>query len=227
VAATVLATLGTAFVSTPPARAEAVLTRVQVPRRDRVVALTFDDGPDPRYTAAVLADLARFHDHATFFLEGQFVQRHPELARAEVAAGDELGNHTYDHRDLRGLDPAAARREIDLTKAAFAQAGLPPAAWFRPPKGHLRRADARVVRAEGLETVLWTRTMCVELWTRHHPATSAMRLMLERVRPGEILLAHDGGIPDRRATLRALPSLLAGLHAEGYRVVTVSELVRA
>jgi len=225
--AAALPALATLLLLTPPAHADAVLRRVHVPRHDRVVALRFADRPDPRWTPAVLADLARYHDHATFFLEGQFVDRNPALARLEVGNGNEVGNHTYDHPDLRRRGTAGTIREIDLANAAFARAGLPRPTDFRPPKGFTNAAVERGVRRRGLHTVLWTRTLCLEHWTHRRRADDAVRLMLARVRPGDILLAHDGGIPDRSATLRALPELLAALHREGYQVVTVGALLRA
>lgn len=201
-----------------------LITRVRTTAK--VVALSFDDGPDVRWTPAVLDDLDRYHAHATFFMEGRYVRRSPWLARQVVERGHEVANHTYDHPDLRPLDAATVRREITRADQAFAAAGLPQPTLFRPPKGYFDADAATAVASQGLLDVGWTRGLCVEARARH-AATPAegMQHLLDRVTPGAILLAHDGGIPDRSRTLKALPVLLAGLYARGYRVVTVSELL--
>jgi peptidoglycan/xylan/chitin deacetylase (PgdA/CDA1 family) len=198
---------------------------VGVRTTQKVVALSFDDGPDPRWTPQVLKLLAAHRAKATFFMEGQFAERWPALARQVVARGHELGNHTYDHPDLTRIDSAAVIEQVTRANAAFFAADLPRPSLFRPPKGLYDARAAAAVRSLGLQTAGWSGGMCVERWTNHYKARDAMRLMLMRVRPGAILLAHDGGVPSRERTLRALPLLLAGLNAKGYRVVTVSELL--
>jgi peptidoglycan/xylan/chitin deacetylase (PgdA/CDA1 family) len=193
----------------------------------RVVALSFDDGPNPAYTPTVLRLLAAHHARATFFMEGQFVQAWPDLARSVQAQGHEVGNHTWDHPDVRGLGRRRLQAQVRRTSAALAAAGLRPPGLFRPPKGDFNSAADGAVRATGLRTAGWTPGLCVEKYLRRFPADEAMRRMVDRVRPGDILLAHDGGIPSRARTMDALPLLLAGLEARGFRVVTVGELVAA
>jgi len=202
------------------------IVRVRLPNHQRVVALSFDDGPDPRYTPVVLRMLATYRDRATFFMEGQFVQQHPDLARAVAAQGHEVANHTWDHPDLRRLDHAAIVHQLERASAAFEAAGLARPALFRPPKGAFNAADDLAVRSTGLTTAGWTPGLCVEKFVRRRTPDAAMRAMVARVRPGDILLAHDGGIPNRGATLQALPVLLAGLRSRGFKVVTVAELLR-
>jgi peptidoglycan/xylan/chitin deacetylase (PgdA/CDA1 family) len=203
-----------------------VITRQRLAHQGRIVALSFDDGPDPRYTPTVLADLARYHDHATFFEEGQFVRRWPALSHQVVAGGDELGNHTYDHPDLRRRSRRQTADEVRRANAAFAAAGLPAPELFRPPKGYLNTTAEEGVRDVGLPIVKWTPGLCVEHWTHGRAgAARAMRLLADHVRPGDILLAHDGGIPNRARTMAALPYLLAALQRRGYEVVTVSTLL--
>ncbi|MDQ1437026.1 MAG: peptidoglycan-N-acetylglucosamine deacetylase [Acidimicrobiaceae bacterium] len=192
----------------------------------KVVALTFDDGPDPRWTPAILAALDRYHAHATFFMEGQFVDRWPDLARQVVAHGNEVGNHTYSHPDLRALDTVHVTAQAMQTTAAFQRAGLPRPFYFRPPKGLLdAKAEAGVANA-GLLIVEWTPGLCIEKWARGHTPEEAVAPMLARLGPGEIILGHDGGIPNRARTVAAVPLLLARLRARGYRVVSIGELLK-
>jgi peptidoglycan/xylan/chitin deacetylase (PgdA/CDA1 family) len=202
------------------------VVRVRLPAHRRVVALSFDDGPNPQYTPAILRMLAKYHDRATFFMEGQFVQQWPDVARSVAAQGHEVANHTWDHPDIRHLHRAALVQQLERTTAAFAAAGLPRPTLFRPPKGASNAEDDLAVRSTGMTTAGWTAGLCVEKYIRNRTPGAAMRAMVARARPGDILLAHDGGIPSRNATLQALPVLLAGLRARGYKVVTVGELLR-
>lgn len=191
---------------------------------ERAVALTFDDGPDPRYTPVVLRLLARYGAHATFFLIGSRALAQRALLRAELAAGYEIGDHTLDHSTLTRLSPAAAGREIAAGASAIAAAGAPRPTLFRPPLGELDAAVVRDAAADRLRVVLWS--VAVERETDHDPTATAVSDLLRKIRPGTIVLAHDGGPPSRAATLAALPSLLRELRARGYRIVTVSELLR-
>lgn len=198
------------------------LRRVATTRR--LVALTFDDGPDPRWTPKVLALLARTGAHATFFLIGRNAEAHPDLVRQELASGEGIGNHTWDHPDLRRLDRAEVAAELEQGAVAINAVGAPVPRLFRPPKGLSDSTVDQVVAGRGDRTVYWD--LAVEHWVNHrrHPARGVDAL-LARVRPGSIILAHDGGIPDRTRTVEALPRLLDGLGRRGYRVVSLDELL--
>lgn len=189
-----------------------------------VVALSFDDGPDPRYTPAVLAVLAEAGARATFFLQGSHVAAEPGLARRIAAAGHEVGNHTYTHPSLPDLDRAATAREVLRTSRALQAARVPEAMLFRPPKGRYAGANAAAVRSLHRRAVGWD--VCVEAKLRGRTDEEAVAAVLASVEPGSIILAHDGGIPNRDRTLAVLPALLRGLRARGFDVVTIGELLR-
>jgi peptidoglycan/xylan/chitin deacetylase (PgdA/CDA1 family) len=190
---------------------------------DRVVALTFDDGPDPRWTPTVLALLARDHVPATFFLIGHDVVSYPDLVRAEVAAGDQLGDHTFRHPALRKLDSARARLELLRGAAIVDSVGHVRTPVFRPPYGQTNaRIDADAHDA-GLRTILWD--FAVERYVDHGSPAAGIARLAGRVGPGSIILAHDGGRADRSRTLAALPELIRRLRQRGFRFVTVEELL--
>ena len=204
-------------------RAGEIVWRVNT--RQKVVALTFDDGPDPTYTPTVLR-LARDRGlKLTFFLVGREIQLHPDLVRQEVAEGHAIGNHTWDHqvltRDtpLQGI-PEIERCEDEIEKVCGERTHL-----FRPPKGYW---DGDVfLEAEGLgyRMILWS--VALEHHSSRTPQAMAARV-LRRIRPGVIILAHDGepcGPIDRSRTVKALPILVNGLQERGYRFVTVPELL--
>ena len=198
------------------------------------VALTFDDGPWPTTTPAVLRALRRFHAHATFFVVGAFAVRHPGLLRREAAAGDDVANHTLDHRplaDVAGvsrLSGADLRREIDGGREAICAAGLPAPAFFRPPYGH-GLFDGRVpaaARTVDERTVGWD--VALDRFLAHGATVEqAVSGILAQVRPGTIVLLHDGqvGNATHAGTLAALPRLLAGLRARRLEAVSLKRLL--
>jgi peptidoglycan/xylan/chitin deacetylase (PgdA/CDA1 family) len=198
------------------------LFRVRTP--DRLVALSFDDGPDPRWTPTVLALLARYGARATFFDVGANAARAPGLVAAEVSAGNEVGNHTWNHPHLRSLGRHAVASQLLADGQLLATITGTAPVLFRPPFGEWNAQVLAAATAAGLKTVLWS--ACVERFVNHEPIAEGVEDIIGQLTPGAIVLAHDGGIPDRRRTLAALPLLLQGLEHDGYRIVTVSELLR-
>jgi len=187
-----------------------------------VVALSFDDGPDRRFTSSVLRILHRFGAHATFFVVGRSALAHRDLIAAELRAGNEVENHTWDHADLRLIGAGSTRSEILRGRAALIAAGAPAPTLFRAPYGNFTAATARQAAREHELMVAWTLT--VERALNGRSLRHAVDWMTRRLRPGAIVLAHDGRL-DRSRTLRALPLLLSALSRRGYSVVTVSSLL--
>lgn len=194
-----------------------------VPVTAPVVALTFDDGPHPVYTSQILDALAAAGAKATFFMIGRRMEEYPGLVQRVVVEGHAIGNHTYSHpRSLSALPAGAVRNE--LARAAAVQVRLTGVhgALFRPPRG---RADATVLRqaeAMGYVTVTWT--VCADNANAPTPEAMADRV-LRAVRPGVIVLIHDGQSRIRWKDVAATRLILQGLQARGYRCVTVPELL--
>jgi peptidoglycan-N-acetylglucosamine deacetylase len=183
------------------------------------VSLTFDDGPDPCGTPAVLAALAQQGWTATFFLLGSQVRRHPEIARAVVAAGHEIGVHGDEHRNHLGRTAGDVRRDLERATATItAVTGVRPR-WFRPPYGVLSAGSLRAAARLDLTPVLWT------AWGRDWEATTpqrVVRLLLRGLRPGGTLLLHDSDCTSTpgswRSTAAALPPLARELDRRGLEV---------
>jgi peptidoglycan/xylan/chitin deacetylase (PgdA/CDA1 family) len=186
----------------------------------RVVALTVDDGPSRTYTPAVLATLERHGAHATFFLVGQSALSAPDLVRAEIAQGSEVGVHTMTHPDMARLTPAETGWQIDEAKSAIEQITGAPPVFFRPPRGVRTPAANEVATRAGLRVVLWDE--CLD-HAADVSAQAAADRVLAQVRPGDVVLVHDG-LGHRERGLAALDILLTELGSRGYRVVTLSEL---
>ena len=204
-------------------RAEPTTTRVvwQVDTDRPVVALTFDDGPDPRYTPKVLDLLDEHEAVATFFLQGSHVEEHHDLAR-RVAERHAIGNHTFTHPDLGKADADKARRELrDAHRVIEDVTGTTPVL-FRPPYGGLSGATTMVAADMGYDIVLWSDRMS----SRRTPQRN-LHTLADTVRPGAIVLAHDGGSLPNQAVLDSLPALLDWFEEEEIELVTIPELMAA
>jgi peptidoglycan/xylan/chitin deacetylase (PgdA/CDA1 family) len=196
------------------------LCRVQTERK--LVALTFDDGPDPESTPALLDLLARRNIRATFFCVGERVVSQPELARRIVAGGHAIENHSHRHQFWTNL-LAEEKLEADLAQAQEAirrVSGRTPA-WFRPPMGLTNPRVFRVARKLGLGIVGYT----ARGLDRRADGPEQIVARLQRgLRPGAILLLHDGGVPAARLTA-TVTALMDMLQTEGYHCVRLDELV--
>ncbi|HZC41750.1 MAG TPA: glycosyltransferase, partial [Streptosporangiaceae bacterium] len=190
----------------------------------RTIALTFDDGPDPRWTPRILAVLRRFGAHATFFQTGARTAAHPALVRKVLADGNEVGTGTYTHADLGA---AGWRRSLELTLSQNALAGtagmrtrlLRPPFW--PSQRTLDAAEWRAIRQAGQEGYLVAFTgRQTRDWARPGAAAIVARAMPHGHR-GEIVTMQDGG-PSGGQTLAALTRLLTRLRGKGYRFTTIT-----
>jgi peptidoglycan/xylan/chitin deacetylase (PgdA/CDA1 family)/uncharacterized membrane protein len=188
------------------------------------VALTFDDGPDPRTWATLLELLAAEGVPATFFVVGRRVAAHPEALRAILAAGHEVGNHSQSHDVFLAARPGARiRREVLACQEVLAGLGVRPRA-FRPPVGITSPPMARALEALGLRCVAFS---CRPLDFGNRRLDDMAERVLRRVRPGDIILLHDAlpaAVPVE--TWRGeLVRILAGLRERGLRVVPLSALL--
>jgi len=196
-------------------------------RDSRHVALTFDDGPDPEVTPAVMDALARYDARATFFSIGRLLNQHPQLARRLVAAGHELGNHSWRHSRWQNLFGAKEHtREIARGERAIASlTGCRVKPLYRPPIGLKSPQLARVASRRRLTLVAWS---LHSRDTRIADPKRVARHVLERIRPGDIVLMHDGhDRPGRHrpTCAKAVRMILWGLRKKGLQCVTVSELL--
>ncbi len=189
-----------------------VFTRFQPDGRE--VWLTFDDGPDPVTTPPLLEVLARHGARGTFFLIGERVQQHPELAREILRAGHGIGNHTATHAPHRfwRLGPVALGREIDGFHKASVAAELPEPALFRAPAGFKNPFLHPHLATRGLVLVGWSAR---PFDTRHRDPARTTRRLVGAVQPGAILLLHEGLVEN----VGVLDALLANLSVRGFRTV--------
>lgn len=191
-----------------------------VPTAHRVVALTFDDGPHPHTTPALLEALAAKNVRATFFLLGENAARYPVLAAAVAAAGHELASHGYRHRFPNKLPPQELIADLEQAEAAIAAAGERPTL-YRPPGGGYNDAMVDALTRRGYTTVLWS--VDPRDWERRGAAQIAVTVV-SRAAPGAIILLHEGECAAN--TPEAVGMIVDRLRSEGYEFVTVGELLR-
>ena len=193
------------------------------------IALSFDDGPDPTWTPQILAVLARYHVPGTFFLVGGRVAQYPGLVRREVAAGDEVGIHTFTHDDLGTASETRRNFEFSQTQSVIEGAAGISTPLLRPPYSSepdalddLDWAAVRDAGAHGYVTVLTDRDSLD--WQRPGVAKIVANVLPASGTPGLLVMMHDAG-GDRSQTVAALNILIPKLLARGYRFTTVSGLI--
>lgn len=192
----------------------------QVATQEKLVALSFDDGPTPQGVDAVLPVLAAHDARATFFLIGNDLARNAGQARRLLTAGHELGNHSYTHGRMWGLFPGAYEDEIRRTDALLRAEGATPA-FFRPPYGKRLTGLPIAVERTGYRTIMWSfEDPMTETDPRRYADT-----ILAQVRPGAVVIMHVM-YRGNQVARDALPLILEGLKARGYRAVTVGELLK-
>lgn len=195
------------------------ITFTRVPVAGKFVALTFDDGPHPQNTPRLLDILSARNVKATFYVIGRSVDLHPAIVRRTVAEGHEIGNHSHTHRLMTKLGDTEVRGEMQRCEDAIGRAAGVRPRTMRPPYGGLAPRQRALVHAEfGYPTILWNVDPLD--WKRPGPTVVAQRL-LAGANPGAILLAHDL----HSQTVDAMPATVDGLLRQGYKFVTVSQLI--
>ena len=194
-----------------------------LPQGTREVALTFDDGPHPQGTPAVLEALAAHDAQATFFLVGEQVERHPAVAAEIAAAGHGIALHGHRHRNLQRVTPRALDEDLRRAHAVIAEATGRAPVVYRPPYGIFTPAGLRIARREGWEPMLWSRWG--KDWRRLTKPQTIARRVTAGVIGGDVLLLHDAdhysSRDSWRRTAAALPIVLAELDRRGLRSIAL------
>jgi peptidoglycan/xylan/chitin deacetylase (PgdA/CDA1 family) len=207
---------------TVPAKYQAkTIYKVEPSNKEKVIALTIDDGPRPKTTAEMLDILKRNNVKATFFWVGSALQENPEIAKRVVAEGHAIGNHTW-HHWYRKMDEATAKSEIEKTNELIYKTTGVKTSFFRPPGGYLNNGLAAYAKSQKNSVVMWSVTSADTDPRAKYQVF--VKNVIRDAKPGAIVLMHDGG-GNRYRTVKALPEIISGLKQQGYRFVTVPELL--
>jgi peptidoglycan-N-acetylglucosamine deacetylase len=188
-------------------------------RTPKAVALTFDDGPSIA-TPRILATLRRMHARATFFVVGRLAKVAPNVVKREIAAGMEIGSHSYSHPYRPPFDRQphpVIRREISWTRGVLTRIGRTPTI-FRPPGGSFSPYVVETAGSYGQRIVLWS--VDPTDWKPGTTSKQIVRRVLGAVEPGSIVILHDGG-GDRSATATALPRIIRGIRKRGLKLAPI------
>jgi peptidoglycan-N-acetylglucosamine deacetylase len=199
-----------------------IIKDVAVPVSEKVIALTFDDGPWPETTEQILATLKQEHIKATFYVIGQPLKSFPEIGKKVLADGHVIANHTL-HHWYKKMSPLVAQREIEDTAKIIKEVLNVETDYFRPPGGVLTNGLVAYAQKHNQSVNMWS----VDSGDSHpkRPSSAAiLKTILDGATPGGIVLMHDGG-GSHANTAKALPQIVAQLRAQGYKFVTVPELL--
>jgi len=200
-----------------------VITSVETSQK--AVALTFDDGPDPEKTSLVLDVLNKHNAHATFFVIGNLAEKQPQLLQKMAVQGHEVANHSYSHKDFASNDTDYFKDEIDKTNALINETTSQKPVLFRPPGGYLSDKLVELIKKENLTIAYWTWQQDSKDWKNGNSATSIANHIIKNIQPGQIILLHDGSSNGAQTAL-AVDILLDKLGKDGYRFITMSQLIK-
>ncbi|WP_442938766.1 polysaccharide deacetylase family protein [Nostoc sp.] len=206
--------------SIPSIFQSAIIESAKLSPPQKVIALTFDDGPWPESTAEVLDILKKNQIKGTFFVIGQNVKNYPDLLKQEIAEGHVIGNHTW-HHWYQFLNPQAAAYEIDHTEDIIYQTTGLKTNLFRPPGGIMHNGVVDYARNSKYTIILWSSD---SIDYSRPPVSKLIGNVFRQAKPGGIVLMHDGG-GNRSKTVQALPQIIANFRKQGYRFVTIPELL--
>ncbi len=193
------------------------------PTQEKLIALTFDDGPHKYRTDEILDVLRDYDIKATFFVVGAMAHEYPEIIRRELAEGHEIGNHTYNHTKMKKLTTDRLICELESTEEELFEIAEYRPKLFRPPEGWCSEMIASAVGKIDYDVILWN---IDTLDWAHNEVDKICKCIYDNVKPGSIILFHDFVVGDSPTT-EALKRIIPELKSQGYEFVTVSELINA
>jgi polysaccharide deacetylase family sporulation protein PdaB len=186
----------------------------------KVVALTFDHSWGNKFTPSILDTLQKNNVKVTFFIMGPWAMKYPEVAKRMVSDGHEIASHGYRHENYGDMSPNWVREDIQKAHEQIKEVTGVEAKLIRPPNGHYSQKSLATTDELGYKTIIWN----VDSLDWKNPGRDVIvERVMKRIKPGAIILLHASDTPVQ--TAEALPILLDKIKAEGYQIVTVSELL--
>lgn len=194
------------------------------PKEEKVIALTFDDGPHPTYTNQILDILKEYDVKATFFVLGKFAEAYPDIIIRQWQEGHEIGNHTYSHVDAKRVSKKVLYNEYKKTQEIIENLINHQPRLFRPPYGSFDSQALDIMEMHDSIIVLWSAHQDSKDWS-NPDVEEIVNITLSNIRNGDIILFHDYVYYDESSTVEALKEIIPELKSRGYRFVTISELL--
>lgn len=190
---------------------------------EKVVALTFDDGPMPGFTEALLKTLDESDIKATFFLVGEAIEKHPDLAKEIVLQGHQIGNHSFSHKKMIFVSHAFVKNEIERTSELIRAAGYKGDMTFRPPYGKKLFSLPMYLRDNAIPNIMWN--IEPEKYDIVKKSELITDYVVKNIKPGSIILMHPM-FDSKKIAINSVASIAKKLKDKGYKFVTVSELLK-
>lgn len=202
--------------------AEVIVTKGS--KKQKVIALSFDDGPHPKYTVEILDILKEYNVKATFFVLGIHANSYPDIIRRQVSEGHEVGNHSYSHVNMKKATRKVIKEEFEQTQdIIYSICNIKPKL-FRPPYGNYNDEIIKIISSDDSALVLWTFYQDSKDWS-NPGVDKIVNTTLSNIQNGDIILFHDYVYKPESNTIEALKIILPKLIDEGYDFVTISELI--
>jgi len=200
----------------------------KVKTNEKLVALTFDDGPHPEFTIELLDLFKEKGIKVTFFVRGSKIETHNKIVSRMITEGHELGNHSYSHKNLIFKKKSTIRIEIEKTDRLLRELGVKGDIHFRPPFGRILFSASSVLASLNKKVIMWN--VPTKDFKENDPNVILKRIY-KRIKPGSIIVLHDSGVEkhgkeiNRQSTISAVKVLIDELAKKGYKFRTVSELI--
>lgn len=195
----------------------------EIPTDEKIVALTFDDGPDRTNTPLILDVLKKYGAKATFFVVGKNVKENADVVQRTIIEGHELGNHTYTHTYNESINQATLTTEMNKTDMLLLELFAIKPTFFRPVGGYYNDLIIETAIEAKHDVFLWSWHQDTRDWANRNKKQLSAQV-LNNIRPGDVILFHDGG-GDRTPTIEAIKEIIPALQDEGYSFLTLSEMV--
>ncbi|MCL5116165.1 MAG: polysaccharide deacetylase family protein [Firmicutes bacterium] len=195
----------------------------QVLTTQKVVALTFDDGPTKTWTPKILQVLKENRVRATFFVIGSHAMQRPEFLKQEIDAKMEIGSHGYEHITLRNKSAEVVKQEIQQNEALLTSLGVPKPTLYRMPGGASDSTALKVLGQMGYKVIGWS--VDTRDWRRRYTGPQMAERVMKQVEPGAIIIFHDGP-NSSQATVNAVQEIIPALKKQGWKFDTVSQLLK-
>ncbi|SDX55370.1 polysaccharide deacetylase family protein [Tepidimicrobium xylanilyticum] len=196
----------------------------QGPKNEKVIALTFDDGPHPKFTNEILDILKEYDIKATFFVLGKFAEAYPEIIIRQWQEGHEIGNHTYSHVDAKSVSKKILYEEYKKTQEIIENLVNNRPKLFRPPYGSFDSQALDIMEMDNSIMVLWSSHQDSKDWSNPE-VDEIVNTTLSSIKNGDIILFHDYVYYNKSNTVEALKIIIPELINRGYKFVTISELL--